>query len=324
LEFDGSVGSASIYNRALSPSEIKELFVKPLAPFERKSTVVGAPAPPPPPVTNYKAVKVTKSHIKPSFKTGYARNASESANPNLWKGLAAWVPALGHTGSTVRNIRGHSRGSLNDGVTYSGTTQQALNEADYLSFDGSNDYMRIYDSSLKRVTHTNPDECLAVCFRRKSFTGNTALWGYLSASFLGAYGRGFYFSDSQIHCVSETNNNNAPITTTVNDKKWHIAIANFSSNGAFYLDGKLIGTGTLNSAWTYWLQLASASAHVSPPSNSGNADVDVRVAYQWNRLLSVGEIKKLSVNVLAPFEMKDTFAAYKEPPPPVKGLFRLP
>ena len=36
---------------------------------------------------------------RPSYKTGYARNASESANPSLWKGLIrAWIPRLGNTG----------------------------------------------------------------------------------------------------------------------------------------------------------------------------------------------------------------------------------
>jgi len=84
----------------------------------------------------------------------------------------------------------------------------------------------------------------------------------------------------------------------------YVAIANFGANGSFYLDGKLIGTGSLRYSWNYWLQLASASAHVSPPSNAANAAVDVSVAYQWDRLLTVGEIKKISVDSLAPFRRK--------------------
>lgn len=242
--------------------------------------------------------------LKPSYATGYAKNASQSAHPNLWDGLVSWVPALGSSGSTVRCIQDKSRGIKNNGVTFSGSSEQSLSNGAFLSFDGSNDYMRIYDSSLKNVGGTNPDECLAVKFRRKSLAGATALFGYLSASFLGAYGRGFYFDGTTFNCVSERNNNNAPITTTVDDNQWHVAIANFGTDGSFYLDGKLIGTGTLNSSWTYWLQLASASAHVNPPANSANAAVDVSVAYQWNRLLTASEIKNISVDSLAPFRKK--------------------
>lgn len=302
--FNGSISNTSIYNRALSPTEIKQLYVDSLAPFRtKKRTVVRVPAAVPA-ATVVGSIKKPKTIIKPSYQAGYARNASESENPQLWDGLVSWVPSLGSSGSTVRCIQDKSRGIKNNGVTFSGSSEQSLSNGAFLSFDGSDDYMRIYDLSLKNVGYTNPDECLAVRFRRRSLTGTTALFGYLSASFLGAYGRGFYFDGTTMHCMSETNNNRAAITTTVDDNQWHVAIANFGANGSFYLDGKLIGTGSLNSSWSYWLQLASAAAHISPPANGANAAVDVSVAYQWNRLLTASEIKKISVDSLAPFRKK--------------------
>ena len=302
--FQGNLGAARIYNRALSPTEIKQLYVDSLAPFRtKKRTVVRVPAAIPT-ATKVGSIKKPTTIIKPSYQAGYARNASESENPNLWDGLVSWVPSLGSSGSTVRCIQDKSRGIKNDGVTFSGSSEQSLSNGAFLSFDGSDDYMRIYDSSLKNVGVLNPDECLAVRFRRRSLTGTTALFGYLSAGFLGAYGRGFYFDGTTMHCISESNNNTPPITSTVDDNMWHVAIANFGANGSFYLDGKLIGTGSLRYSWNYWLQLASASAHVSPPSNAANAAVDVSVAYQWDRLLTVGEIKKISVDSLAPFRRK--------------------
>ena len=297
-------GGVLLFDRVLTENEIKQLYVDSLSPFRlKKRTVVRVPATVPT-ATKVGSFRKPVTIAKPSYQAGYARNASESENPQLWDGLVSWVPSLGSSGSTVRCIQDESRGMKNDGVTFSGSTEQSLNNGSCLSFDGSNDYMRIYDTSLKNVGYANPNECLAVRFKRKSLTGTTALFGYLSASFLGAYGRGFYFDSTTLHCVSETNNNNAPISTTVNDFSWHIAVANFSSNGGFYLDGKLIGTGNLNSSWNYWLQLASASAHVSPPGNSANANVDVSVAYRWDRLLTASEIKKISVDSLAPFRNK--------------------
>ena len=44
----------------------------------------------------------------PSYKQGFARNASQSNNPGLWKGLAGlWMPGLGPTGLSLRDISGH-------------------------------------------------------------------------------------------------------------------------------------------------------------------------------------------------------------------------
>ena len=40
-DFTGSIGNASIYNRALSPQEIQELYVDSLAPFRRKKSPIG-------------------------------------------------------------------------------------------------------------------------------------------------------------------------------------------------------------------------------------------------------------------------------------------
>jgi hypothetical protein len=299
-----------VYDRTLGAGEVKHLSSKrgvlgsPRQPYDPlKRTVVRVPAAIPA-ATVVGSIKKPKTIIKPSYRAGYARNASESENPQLWDGLVSWVPSLGSSGSTVRCIQDKSRGIKNNGITFSGSSEQSLSNGAFLSFDGSDDYMRIYDSSLKNAGGLNPEECLAVKFRRRSLTGTTALFGYLSAGFLGAYGRGFYFDGTTMHCISESNNNTPPITSTVDDNKWHVAIANFGANGSFYLDGKLIGTGSLRFSWNYWLQLASASAHVSPPSNSANAAVDVSVAYQWDRLLTAGEIKKISVDSLAPFRKK--------------------
>jgi hypothetical protein len=44
----------------------------------------------------------------PSYKSGFAHNAAESAYPNLWNGLVGlWLPVLGRTGLTLRDISGY-------------------------------------------------------------------------------------------------------------------------------------------------------------------------------------------------------------------------
>ncbi len=47
------------------------------------------------------------SAIRPSYKSGYAEQRSESAHPELWDGLiAAYCPFLGTTGSRVHDVSG--------------------------------------------------------------------------------------------------------------------------------------------------------------------------------------------------------------------------
>lgn len=55
--------------------------------------------------------------VRPSYHQGYARSANESVYSNSWRGLVGdWVPALGPTGVTLRDVSGHHRhGTLIDG-----------------------------------------------------------------------------------------------------------------------------------------------------------------------------------------------------------------
>jgi hypothetical protein len=83
------------------------------------------------------------SLIKPSFSTGYAKNASESANPNLWKGLVgAWMPSFGVTGGTLKDVSGNGNdGTLTNMDAASDWVGTSKGLA--LDFDGVNDYVRM-------------------------------------------------------------------------------------------------------------------------------------------------------------------------------------
>lgn len=49
-----------------------------------------------------------KPYFIPSFHNRWARSATESAYPGLWKGkVGHWVPALGATGNTLRDVSGY-------------------------------------------------------------------------------------------------------------------------------------------------------------------------------------------------------------------------
>ena len=145
LSASGVIADAFSYNRALSPSEVKQLYLSPSAPFQKKTTtVVSVPAAPP--TTTAKAVVLKKP--KPSYATGYARNASESANPNLWKGLVgAWMPSFGVTGNTLKDVSGNG----NDGTLTNmdaASDWVATSKGLALDFDGVNDYVSINAANL--------------------------------------------------------------------------------------------------------------------------------------------------------------------------------
>ena len=319
-------GPVLLYNRVLSHSEIKELFIKPLAPFERKSTVVGAPAPPPPPVTNYKAVKVTKSHIKPSFKTGYARNASESANPNLWKGLVgAWMPSFGVTGKYLydlsqRDIEG--RYALGNGNVWNfdpAISWVVSNSKQGINLNGANQNIRNV-VEMKREAFT-----IEVEFEWDDFNTNNVQ--FLTAGtlerleiHLGGIGtNGVRFIPYRPYGYGMLDVQNA-VTSGINH---FVFTANHGETSKFYKNGALnsesSAVGSSNSI------LGQRFFYIGSRLN-GQYHLDGKIfnVKIWNRVLKPSEIKQLYLNPLTPFEMKDTFAAYKEPLPPIKGLFRLP
>ena len=94
--------------------------------------------------------------IKPSFSTGYAKNASESANSNLWKGLVgAWMPSFGVTGESVRELTSKSPDLTLENIPYS--NWEAKDKSLAVRLEGTDDYL-------------NGSYCDAVNFRRKNFT----------------------------------------------------------------------------------------------------------------------------------------------------------
>ncbi len=83
------------------------------------------------------------SLLIPSYKSGFARNAAKSENPNLWKGLVGlWAPSLGPTGITLRD----QSSSQNHGTLTNmdpATDWVASPNGWVLDFDGGDDYVTI-------------------------------------------------------------------------------------------------------------------------------------------------------------------------------------
>ena len=125
----------------------------------------------------------------PSWAHGFARNAAESAAPDLWRGLVgAWVPALGPTGGTLHDVAGSAR----DGTLTNmdpATDWVVGSPGSVLDFDGSNDYVNVPIAGLPVV---EPLTMIAVAMSHNITTmqtlislGNNGPKGYFRIFFNG-------------------------------------------------------------------------------------------------------------------------------------------
>ncbi len=121
---------------------------------------------------------IPRNRIKPSYKQGFARSASESLYPSFHKGLrGAWVPSLGNTGIiTLHDVSGRK----NDGIM-----QGSMTPSDWvvdegilaLDFDGTNDYIEIQNNS-----NFNDIQAITVSAWVKARSDNRTIFNKLSTS----------------------------------------------------------------------------------------------------------------------------------------------
>ncbi len=79
----------------------------------------------------------TASNVRPSYKSGFARSAADSASPGLWPDNA-WIPSLGATGTTVRDVVGNYDGTIVNGEATDWTSSKY---GPAVVLDGSAEYI---------------------------------------------------------------------------------------------------------------------------------------------------------------------------------------
>ena len=246
--------------------------------------------------------------IKPSFSTGYAKNASESANPNLWKGLVgAWMPSFGVTGNTLKDVSGNGNdGTLTnmDAASDWVATSKGLairTEADQrIICDGKATDLPMSGSFTAGVLVNNvstdyPDGAL-ISKASESSPHGTAFAGWIlymnSSGNLRAYWRGAFRSGS--------------VAIVLSQKKW---LSIFMRYDAASDEGNIIVNGENKLTFTTSVTpLASFQdiriADYKTNSVVRNVNANYAVAWVYDRALSDSEIKQLYLNPAAPFERK--------------------
>ncbi|MFQ5640830.1 MAG: LamG domain-containing protein, partial [bacterium] len=238
-----------------------------------------------------------------------ARNASESANPELWSGLVgAWVPSLGFQGTQLFDVSGYgNHGTL---TNMDPATDWVVGEKGLaLDFDGSNDYVNMGDlfDGLTQVT-------ISAWGKWGSGTpsSNDAFVGKHN-SFMIRPGNAdnriiFYIRDS----VSWFNSGDS--TSNINDGQWHHFVGKYDGNRvSIWMDGveenaSNVGAKTLNSnAENFQVgRLGSTNQYWN-----GSID-DVRI---YNRALLPSEIVELYIDALSLFRLRQQVPMFVSAPP---------
>ncbi len=240
--------------------------------------------------------------LKPSYATGYAKNASQSAHPNLWDGLVgACMPSLGVTGETLRDVSGNgNHGTLTnmDAASDWVATSKGL-ALDFDGTAGSTDH--VVTQTIKHGV-SNGDFTWSIWFypttSRPSGSTINGICGIESYSPVFGWSPngfnnqlGYYWGGWKGFGVYPSLNS------------WNHGVMT-RKNGVItgYLDGKIGSSSNLqsNSMNNGRLVIGRSGVDYAPDPFGGRLTNFIF----HNRALSPQEIKQLYVDSLAPFRKK--------------------
>ena len=247
------------------------------------------------------------SILKPSYATGYAKNASQSAHPNLWDGLVgAWMPSLGVTGSKVPEVTGKATDAYLQNVPETNWITDKGKTAILLDGYPTNDYL-------------SAAHCDAFNFGSESFTA-ISLLNYRSLSYLNTFldfrtaaspNLGFltYFRSSgtfNTQLRSSTALDQYAHFLPVSNNQWQMFVTRVDRRKATcetFLNGKNYGPSSISSAMGDINSGEPARFGINIQNNyETNASFASVLIYK--RAISDAEIKQLYVDSLAPFRRK--------------------
>ncbi|HEY1170224.1 MAG TPA: LamG-like jellyroll fold domain-containing protein [Verrucomicrobiae bacterium] len=236
----------------------------------------------------------------PNLTRAFARNASESAYPNLWQGLvAAWAPpgAPRHATRLWDYSGNGNHGTIRNGANWTiGKNGHALN------FDGTDDDV-IGDTPGKNFPVGNQSRTVSCWIKAPSWTGDKGLlhWGH----------NGEFPAAANFHLVAGSAGNilwgngfgDGILSGSINcaDNRWHCITGIYSSStnlATLYVDGRIDATDYLEQVPStgssdYW-RIAKFL------SNAGAWPGRIEGILLYNRLLLRSEILSIATGA-SPF-----------------------
>jgi len=261
--------------------------------------------------------------FKPNYATGYAKNASESANPNLWDGLVgAWMPSLGVTGETLRDVSGNgNHGTLTnmDAATDWVATSKGL----ALDFYPSSQSVTV-PSDPKWSLHNAKNATISFYVNINSFLNAGTIQERFLTTSNNAFGAGSNWElgvYTTKTLVFRTESLFTYGTKTLTTKRWYHVVYRISGGSAsFYLDGE---KDFASSNVTQILQANNYPLIISGLSGR-ELNGQITGVSIYHRALSPSEIKQLYVDSLAPFKQRRRVIASTQAPPAFNNWYAQP
>jgi len=352
--FDGQIALCLVYNRALTPNEIQTLYVYPLAPFRLRRRIIAfdrllsfpAAAEPVQVTGGFRRISPP---VRPSYQQGYARSAVESAHPEFWKGLVgAWVPALGPTGLTLRDVSAYeNHGTLTnmDPATDWNITGKSRLPGYGLNFaEGSSNLVDLLGTANSTVIGPPGSFSIVAWVTHASTTDANTIIGNRVLGSLGT-DTGFYLStstnaiDDEIEFLVEDNDSDyqvrgwAGLISVGNLTMW-CAVLDLAVSGVepkMYFNGVDQGNG-INRGATTTVDggiLSDSDLRIGnrPATTARAFDGDIHGIMLFHRALRPAEVQFLYQNPLAPFQLRSNLIPVKAEvaavvPTQVTGAFR--
>ena len=240
---------------------------------------------------------IIPSPVRPSYKTGFAHHAGESAYPSLWGGLVgAWVPELDSQIALTNHV---------DGIR--ATAGAGLAQSDKMRFKGVAciNYSSLTTSSLSVVNRwgINPRNTPTTVMSRC----NIDVIKNYNVIFQNAAGNAEWLVSraASINAYSYISANTFAGTDFVAGQ-WSTICTTIAANGAAtapvqcWLDG-LAGAALVRTIPSVTDDYIIGAHH---STNSWSMDGKIAETYLWDRVLQPAEIRQIQRDPLAPFRRR--------------------
>lgn len=253
---------------------------------------------------------LTPSPVRPSYKSGFARSAAESAAPGLWKGMYS-----GGMGSQLYDIAARQPVSF-----YSNTADRIVGEhGEAWHFNDTRNGEAITLGHLGNTWLDGATEfTYGLAFRyhgTDSSDGDCLMgqWAHLQGSHDNEAKRAFFKYNSHNKKIQweldDGNREYMNVVTSIEDDGWHVVIHRFTSGAhTGWIDGALVATdstpGTTIQSTVHGKvpEIIGGQKVTHDSKNSGR--FDVAAWWIWDRAITPTEIRQVSNDPLSPFRLR--------------------
>jgi len=246
-----------------------------------------------------------KQRSRPSYTQGFARSAAESAYPNLWRGLVgAWLPSLGPTGATLRDVSG--RGNHGTLTSMDPATDWVMTEKGWaVNFPDATDYVAIGNPVSLQMP-----------------TGGLSVFAWIntptSENGQGIVNKGAIFASGLNYGLGILSNNLYWQSRTASAGIWTFGTSFTTTNAWAFVGGTWDGTASAGGA-RIWVN-GQQKNQATPSATTIETGADLRFGlgtlgtfdfegmmgpvFIYNRALSPNEIQQLYIDPLAPARLR--------------------